>query len=196
MYFWWCAFSGGDPLIYHWKTIVKHGLPLLTLCMIIEIIAGQRLQLGQEELLAVPVFLISIPVINGVGGNIGSILGARLASGFHVGYIRPQIKDKHLRENMLTALLLGVCTYLVLAILIYSLSSLVSPAMGVDVARFIVIMVITGFLLVCVLTVVSVATAMISFKHGVDPDDVVSPVVTTIGDTLGILFLFVFIGVL
>jgi mgtE-like transporter len=164
--------------------------------MVVEMIAGQRLQMGQEELLAVPIFLISIPVINGVGGNIGSILGARLASGLHVGYIQPQIRDKHLRDNVLAALLLGVCTYLVLAILIYSLSTLASQAMGVDVARFIIIMVITGFLLVCVLTVVSVATAMFSFKHGVDPDDMVSPVVTTIGDMLGILFLFVFIGVL
>jgi mgtE-like transporter len=192
----WCALRGGDPLIYRWRSIVKHGLPLLTLCMVVEMIAGQRLQMGQEELLAVPIFLISIPVINGVGGNIGSILGARLASGLHVGYIQPQIRDKHLRDNVLAALLLGVCTYLVLAILIYSLSTLASQAMGVDVARFIIIMVITGFLLVCVLTVVSVATAMFSFKHGVDPDDMVSPVVTTIGDMLGILFLFVFIGVL
>jgi len=72
-------------VIYSWKNIVKHSLPLLTVCIFIEIFAGQILQGKQEMLVLFPVFLISIPVINGVGGNIGSVLGARLASGLHVG---------------------------------------------------------------------------------------------------------------
>ena len=74
-------------MIYSWKTIVKHGLPLLTICILIEIFAGQILQSNQQKLLFFPILLISIPVINGVGGNIGSILGARLASGLHLGTI-------------------------------------------------------------------------------------------------------------
>ena len=42
---------------------------------------------------------------------------------------------------------------------------------------------------------VSIITAFLSFKRGMDPDDFVSPVVTTIGDTMGIVFLFLLIGV-
>ena len=139
-------------MIYDWKKIVKHGIPLLTICACLEILAGQMLQgdLKAENsiLIRLPIFLISIPVINSVGGNIGSVLGARLASGLHVGYVTISIKDKKMHEN-----------------------------------------------LVCIISLVSVLTAFWSFKKGLDPDDTVAPVVTTVGDTLGILFLFILIGV-
>ena len=48
-------------MIYDWKKIVKHGLPLLTLFVFIEIFAGQILQGEQDTLVKLPIFLISIP---------------------------------------------------------------------------------------------------------------------------------------
>ena len=61
---------------------------------------------------------------------------------------------------------------------------------------FIFVVLGSGVLLVCIISLVSVFTAFLSFKRGLDPDDMVAPVVTTLGDTLGIIFLFLFIGVL
>ena len=42
-------------MIYSWKTIVKHGLPLLAICVLIEIFAGQILQSNQQKLLFFPI---------------------------------------------------------------------------------------------------------------------------------------------
>jgi mgtE-like transporter len=181
-------------VIYSWKKIVRFGLPLLTLCIFIEIFAGQMLHLGQKTLLVFPIFLISIPVMNGVGGNIGSILGARLASGLHVGYINLDIKDKEMRENLITAILMGIITYSILAILIYYIASFGGLQMDIGLIEFISVILGAGVLLVCVLSLVSVFTAFWSFKKGLDPDDIVAPVVTSMGDTLGIVLLFLFIG--
>ena len=50
-----------------------------------------------------------------------------------------------------------------------------------------------GFLLVCVVSIASIITAFWSFKKGLDPDDMVAPVVTTVADVLGIIFLFLII---
>jgi mgtE-like transporter len=61
--------------------------------------------------------------------------------------------------------------------------------------EFVSIIVITGFLLICVVAVISVLTAFISFKRGLDPDDMVAPVVTTVGDVMGIVFLFIVLGI-
>ena len=94
-------------MIYSWKRIMRNGIPILTICILIEIFAGQILQGNQEKLLLIPLILISIPVINGVGGNIGSILGARLASGLHMGYIELNIRDKNMHQNFLSSLFLG-----------------------------------------------------------------------------------------
>ena len=182
-------------MIYNWKKIVRFGLPLLTLCIFIEIFAGQMLHLGQKTLVVFPIFLISIPVINGVGGNIGSILGARLASGLHVGSITLDIRDKKMHENLLTSLLMGIITYAVLAIPIYYMASFSGATMGIGLIEFVFVLLAVGALLVCVVSVASVFTAFLSFKKGADPDDFVAPVVTTIGDTMGIIFLFLLIGV-
>ena len=181
-------------MIYSWKKIVKHGLPLLTVAVVIEIFAGQILQGRQDMLILFPVFLISIPVINSVGGNIGSVLGARLASGLHVGYIDISLKDKEMHENLFYSLLIGFITYIILAIVIYYMASLGGLRMGIGLIEFVVILVSTGFLLICVVVLMSVLTAFLSFKRGLDPDDVVAPVVTTVSDTLGIIFLFLLIG--
>jgi len=184
-------------VIYDWKKIVRHGIPLLTLCAFIEIFAGQILQGQQDMLIRLPIFLISIPVINGVGGNIGSVLGARLASGLHVGYISLDIKDKKMHANLLTSILIGIITYAVLAILIYFAASfsITQTEHWIGLIEFISIVLGAGILLVCVVSLVSVFTAFWSFKKGRDPDDTVAPVVTTVGDTLGIVFLFLLIGV-
>lgn len=182
-------------MIYSWKRIVKHGLPLLTVAVVIEIFAGQILQGRQDMLILFPVFLISIPVINSIGGNIGSVLGARLASGLHVGYITISLKDKEMHENLFYSLLIGFITYIILAIVIYYMALLGGLRMGIGLIEFVAILVSTGFLLICVVVLMSVLTAFLSFKRGLDPDDIVAPVVTTVGDTLGIIFLFLLIGV-
>ena len=182
-------------MIYSWKKIVKNGLPLLTVCILIEIFAGQILQGNQQMLLMFPIFLISIPVINGVSGNIGSILGARLASGLHLGAIELTIKDKNMQKNFITSLFMGLITYLLLAILIYYIAYIGNIKMNVGLIEFVSIVLGTGLLLILIISVVSVLTAFLSFKNGLDPDDMVAPVVTTVGDTLGIVFLFILIGV-
>lgn len=182
-------------MIYSWKKIVRNSVPLLTLSVLIEIFAGQFLMENQDKLLLIPLFLISIPVINGVGGNIGSILGARLASGLHLGYIELNIRDKDMHNNFLYSLILGFITYAILAILIYYIAYFGNIQMSVGLMEFVSVVLGTGILLIFVISVISVFTAFMSFKKGLDPDDMVAPVVTTVGDTLGILFLFLLIGV-
>jgi len=182
-------------MIYSWKKIVKNSIPILTIAVFIEIFAGQILQGNQEKLLLFPIFLISIPVINGVGGNIGSILGARLASGLHVGYIELTIKDKNIQKNFLTSLLMGLITYAILGILIYYIAYFGNIQMEIDLLVFVSIVLGTGVLLILMISIISVLTAFLAFKKGLDPDDMVAPVVTTFGDTLGIVLLFLLIGV-
>jgi len=183
-------------MIYNWKKIVKHGIPILLIAVLIEILAGQVLQGKQEILVAIPVFLICIPVINSVAGNIGTVLGARLTSGLHVGYIKISFKDKEMHQNLATSLFMGFLTYFILAIVIYYVGAFSKITNNIGIAMFVGIVVLTGFLLILVVATVSILTAFISFKRGLDPDDMVAPVVTTVGDVMGILFLFIIIGVL
>ena len=182
-------------MIYSWKKIIKTSIPILTIAVLIEVFAGSILQGNQNLLIVFPIFLISIPVINSVGGNIGSVLGARLASGLHVGYVSTNLKDKKMQENLLTAIIIGLITYMILAIIIYYGAVFANLTSNMNIFTFITVFVATGFLLICAVSISSVLAAFISFKRGLDPDDMVAPVVTTVGDVFGIIFLIVIINI-
>ncbi len=134
-------------------------------------------------------------MINSVSGNIGSVLGARLASGLHTGTIEVTYKDKKMQESLFTSMLIGVITYFVLAIVIYYVSGFSDITMNISLIGFVAIFVTTGILLVSLVAVFSILAAFISFKRGLDPDDMVAPIVTTVGDVFGILFLFLTIKI-
>jgi len=182
--------------MYQWKRIVINGLPLLFVCLLVEVLVGQLLLLKEEALLSrLPLFLIAIPVINGVSGNMGSILGAHLASGLHVGSVKISLNDQIMHETVITSIIMGIITYAFLSIGIYLTGLFNGLTMNVTLFSFVTTFLSIGVLLIGLVSGVSVVTAFISFKKGIDPDDVVAPVVTTIGDSFGILILFLFIGV-
>jgi mgtE-like transporter len=178
---------------------MKESMPLLVLLMALGIAAGHILKQNETLLLKAPIFLLMIPVINGIGGNIGAILGARLSSGLHLGSIDPKHQGKEMRKNILSTLLLGIISYTTLTIFIL----IVSPILGIgaesDGVNILIkagyIMIGTGLLLIFIVIFISVLVARFSFVHGFDPDNTVIPVVTTLCDVLGIICLVIMIGV-
>jgi mgtE-like transporter len=185
--------------VYSTKRIMKESMPLLIPLVAIMIAGGQLLKQNEALLIDFPIFLVMIPVIISVGGNIGSILGARLSSGLHLGTIEIELHGKELRENVISAALLGIISYTSLTIFIL----IVSPLMGINIesngANILLkagyIMLGTGLLLTAIVIVISVFVARFSFENGFDPDNTVIPVVTTLCDVLGIVCLIIMIGV-
>lgn len=156
--------------------------------------SGQLLNMEKEQFIKIPLLLALIPVINGMGGNIGSILGARIASGLHVGYISPDLKGKELKKNAIDTLILGLITFTFLAIFIYLLSPLIGLEMGdLNLIKLLGIMLGAGIILLIVVIFLGISVAMFSFKKGVDPDNVVTPIVTTVCDALGIICLLLMV---
>ena len=170
--------------------------PLLIFLLALEVLIGQLLN-AQESLISIPVILALIPVINGVGGNIGGVLGARLASGLHTGFIDTNLKGQTLKTNVASTLVMGILAFSILAVLLYGILPLVG--ISVDVIGFgklIIIMVGAGLLLTVTLIGITLFTAIYSFKRGLDPDNYVIPVVTTSGDVLGIISLLLIVNLI
>ena len=103
-------------------------------------------------------------MVNSVGGNIGTILGARLASGLHIGTITYSFKDKIMHQNLFTSLTIGIITFFVLAILIYYIGYFGDIQMGLRFPEYLTIIMITGIVLVIMISFISITTAFISFK--------------------------------
>ncbi|MDI6916290.1 MAG: magnesium transporter [Thermoplasmatales archaeon] len=171
-------------MFYQMKKILKESIPILSLLMIIQIFGGQILNFHLEKFLMLPILLMFIPVINGVCGNVGSVLGARLSSGLHVGYITPDFRGKELRENIIGIVILSLLTFCFIGAIVYVISTSF---------KLVFIMIGAGMLLTLGVICLCIPTAIVSFRKGIDPDNVVIPVLTTGADVLGILCLLLMV---
>ncbi len=162
--------------------------------MVFNLVAGQILNANEAVFLAMPFLLILVPGINGVGGNVGTVLGARLTSGLYTGTLSVRLSDRGLQAQVRDALVLYVITFVFLAIFIYVAAVVLpgTPPFGLEVLVF--LMLTTGLMLAGVLILVTVAVALLTFRRGLDPDNFVTPIVTTMGDLLGIAFLVLVLG--
>ncbi len=172
---------------YHWKNIFKESAGLLALMAFIGIAGGHVLESIEEELILFPVLLFLVPILNGVGGNLGAVLGARLSSGLHTGYIESDMFDDEVKDNLLITLLMGVFVFGGLALGV-SLSSLTLP-LGLTFLQLLYIILGAGAITTVSITFITVFTTLYSYKVNLDPDNIVIPIVTTACDFIGIVAL-------
>jgi len=97
---------------YNAMKIVKESLPVQIISIVICIIGGSFLNLNIENFLALPILLSFIPLINGIGGNISSVFGARLTSALHIGSIS-KVNDRELKENAVLFLVMGFFVFFI-----------------------------------------------------------------------------------
>ncbi|HIH98206.1 MAG TPA: hypothetical protein HA346_04285 [Thermoplasmata archaeon] len=178
------------------KRILKESIPLLSICLILGTVGGQLLNARLEHLSLLPVFLVFVPVINGVGGNLGCVLGARVSSGLHLGTIQPKLKGKELKQNILVYFLLGIITYTTISIFIWIGIPLLGIRTDLSFMKFSGVLLFAGGLLVCLVVLLVLSTAFVSFKKGLDPDNTVLPLVTSVTDLAGISCLILAMGVI
>lgn len=171
--------------LYTVSKILKESFWLLTICILIEILAGQILN-SQEKIINIPIILAAVPVVNGIGGNIGSIMGAKLTSGLHVGFVKPDLKDKVLRGYISDIILLAIIVFILIAVLMSLILPLIGIQLSISVFKFIPVIFFGGLIMTLIVIVAGVFSAFIAFKKGMDPDNVVTPIITTSGDTFGI----------
>ncbi len=177
------------PTLYSVKRIIRESSFLLVICIALEIMGGQMLNSREATLVALPFILMAIPVINGVGGNIGTVLGMRFTTALHLGEITPSLEGRTLRSNLVQGLALGVISFGILALV-----TAITPVIwgfdpGIDPLRYGLIMFGAGLLLTTLVVVVTITAAVYAFKFGYDPDNMVTPIVTTTCDLLGIVSL-------
>lgn len=179
---------------YDYRRIVWQSLPPLSALLAVELATGHVLNSAETLFFAIPFLLILVPVLNGLGGNIGIVLGARLTSGLYTGTVTARLGDPGLRAQIRDALMLYLLTLALLGTFIYAIALLFGPAppFALEVLLFLVLT--SGLMLAGVLILVTVGVALLSFSRGLDPDNFVTPVVTTAGDFLGVSFLLLVVG--
>jgi mgtE-like transporter len=139
--------------------------------------------------------LAMVPVINGTGGNLGCILGARLSSALHLGSLRPKLrKQPVLVENLSIAVLQAVLVFAAVGLIFSCLQTLAGVPRSQTVLLGISFF-LAGLILSIVVMLITVGIAFASYKGGLDPDNIVIPVMTSVVDVMGIICLLLSIKI-
>lgn len=168
----------------------RRALPTVLLSAVGGLVAGSILGGMERQLAEVQGLLVMVPVFLAIRGSVYGSLGSRLSSALHQGLLEPVLSlQPLLRRAVGAAILNGVVASVAAAILTYwSLSALGFPVAPVE--RLVLIALIGGMIAGVALTLVVVTVAVVGFRRGLNPDDLVGPAVTTAGDIFGMAALF------
>ena len=173
------------------KHIVRQSTPVLFVCSILGTFAGGILNDSLTTLLKNQTLLTLVPLFSGESGGLVSILGARLSSGLHSGLIDPVLKPKkHTMENFVAIISLAIVMYPFIGILAES-STIAFHNIGVGFLHALGISFISGMILILVMLLVVFYISTISYRRGLDPDNIVIPLSTSLTDSISTLILIV-----
>jgi mgtE-like transporter len=173
-------------------TGVRQSLLALMVGLAASLIAGLTLGAISDTLEELPGLLMLVPAAIGIRGSIFGALGSRLGTAVHAGTVRfTRRADAVLGQNVAAAAVLTLSTSAALAVLAKAVSVGFGLEDTISVVDFLVISVVAGVLASVVVLVVTVALAAVAVRLEWDPDNVMAPLVTAIGDlvTLPALYL-------
>lgn len=190
------AIAGAWALLYAWfhtdtlvQRIVRESAITLTIAGGVGALAGAVLEARIEQWIAAPVLLIMIPSFIANCGSLGGILSSRLASKIHLGALEPKlIPDRVAALDISVAFFFATFAFSAIGVTAWVTAALFGfapPGIGMVV----LVALLAGLLSTVLLGGVAHATAVASYRFGLDPDNEGIPVVTSAMDLLGLLCL-------
>ena len=173
------------------RNIVRQSTPVLFVCSILGTLAGGILNGSITTLLKSQTLLTLVPLFSGESGGLVSVLSARLSSGLHSGLIEAELKPgKVTLENFSIVLFLSLIMFPVIGFLAEA-STTVLGNTGVNYLNAILISLIAGMIVVGVMLLIVFYISTISYRKGLDPDNIVIPLSTSLTDSISTLVLVV-----
>jgi mgtE-like transporter len=167
------------------KRILIESLPVVLVAGLLSLVAGLTLEGQLSSLVDYPALLALVPPFLASAGAIGGILSSRLTSKLHLGLIEPTAVPMRGARSDITR------SYLV-AVPIFALSSVVADLAAVLIdlnspGPFVMVLVavIGGLMATTLSIVVAYYGAIVSYRLGLDPDNIGIPMVTSSIDLFG-----------
>jgi mgtE-like transporter len=175
------------------RRVYRESVGILSVSLLGGLFAGAVLgsEPMREAFRQYPGLLLLLPAFLATRGNVYGAFGARLSSGLHQGLIRPELAyDERLVNAVVASFVNGIGISVVIGVLSWA----VLQALGRESARLVELVGIT--LVSGVLTSIVLVSGLLllvfgSYEFGLDPDNLIGPIVTTLGDVFGVVFLYV-----
>ncbi len=178
-------------------SIYREALPVLFIALLGGLFAGLVLEEIIESVARFPGLLVMVPVFLATRGNVYGALGGRIASGLHQGLIEPRFEyNERLVNAVLASFINGIGISIVIGVITWLGLTLLPGWEAAPWYELVGIMLIAGVLTSVVLIFGLLTLIFTGYKFGYDPDNLVGPIVTTLGDIFGMMFLFIAVFVI
>ncbi len=179
----------------YFKKIFKESIIIVMISSFMGLFSGTLLSANEEVIYAIPIFIIVLPALNSLIGDISTVLISRLTTHLYIGLIPPKIQSsERLKEDffgLLITILLSLCFLLTLGygVVFFSGKEIINPLL------IIMIIILTIMILFFIMFTVLFISAIFIFKRGQDPNNLLIPAVTSAADFLTPLLLIIFIEI-
>jgi len=130
-----------------------------------------------------------------MSGEVSGSLAARLSSGLFLRAVEPRwsFRQSYLRGNVGAALALGIIVSGALGVVAWAATLLLG---GLNQPVLIVVALLAGLIANFIEVPLTVAGVFWLFRRGHDPNNVMGPIITTIGDVVSVVALAIALAVL
>jgi len=166
--------------------IVKENLSVIAVSTTFSALAGAVLLANISSVLAWKGIIAVVPAFLEDGGAIACRFSSRLTTMLHLGRVKPSLIP---RERWVFTQM-GV-NYVHALMLFTSLGgfgasmALIAGGSLFDAFRVLAVVELAGFLLTAIVSLLTYFLAVTSYKLGIDPDNVLAPVLTSLADAIG-----------
>ncbi|MFQ5941493.1 MAG: magnesium transporter [Nitrososphaerales archaeon] len=171
------------------RAILSQILPILLLTLAGSILSGFLFLEMKDSLELLPGLLAMIPAVMDTRGGIYGAFGSKIATGLHLGIVEPRfVVNKNVNNAIAAALINSTVISIAIAVIAYGVLLGVGLA-TIPVWALVVISLLAGMISGLILIGVVMLITYSGFRRGIDPDNLVGPVVTVTGDIFSIFAL-------
>ncbi|MHA1616218.1 MAG: magnesium transporter [Candidatus Njordarchaeales archaeon] len=163
--------------------------------LILSSLAGYVLSLLKDKIIIFPGILVALPAMMDTIGDVGSIIASTITTKLHIGEIMPDYTSKNFLRILIQQSLPVILPMIFLVLLYAGLASFMTRLSLVDFPFLLMIYSITGIIAYCAISVLALAIAIITFRYGIDPDNVSIPIITATADLLTVTTVYLIVSV-
>jgi len=175
-----------DPSWRRYLKVIRENLGIIVASTSFSALAGAILFANASTFLTHRGIIAIVPAFLEDGGAIACRFSSRLSTVLHLGRVRPSALPKD------PWVFMQICINYIHALTVFtslsifgSIIALSSGGTLVDVVTMFITVEVAGLMLTTVVSILTYYLAVASFKKGLDPDNVLAPLLTSIADAIG-----------
>jgi mgtE-like transporter len=173
------------------KTLKESMVTMLLVSLLVNVTGTLLLGISKFISERIEIYTIYTALI-GMIGNVGSVVGSTATTKLALGLLTPSFSSmRNHAKTIFSAWTASIIMFIILAVLSLTLHNLFSFSSFSSFSSLISIVLVANVLAVAAIVILTYSISILTFKRGLDPDNFVIPVESSLADSVTSIALFV-----